>query len=250
MGLGAAFAVHVVSLTAAEWHHFSDLHPSKTKNAVRPALQPVITVSRRDPSLVWKAGADSNKLLGSWWKARNLESLSREGALAPELGALAMNVFFSGMAYHMTSCSMSVGGVWLPEPEALFRVSFQSSKSITAKPDILKCFVNRDSTPPDKKRSFQRERRGGAWPVLQTALGPTLHTKQFSAGRAVDLSNGVLDSLKLLLGSVCQTVFPPVWDVNGIVSQFWPPEGQQRLVGYRVFPSYEDLELSRSECVC
>lgn len=110
MGLGAAFAVHVVSLTAAEWHHFSDLHLSNTKNAVRPAPQPVITVSRRDPSLVWKAGADSNKLLGSWWKARNLESLSREGALAPELGALALNVFSSGIAYHMTSCSMSVGG--------------------------------------------------------------------------------------------------------------------------------------------
>lgn len=101
----------------------------------------------------------------------------------------------------MTSCSMSVGG-----PEALFRVSFQSSKAITAKPDILKCFVNRESTPPDKKRSFQRDARwnlalspGGALSAFQT-----LYTKQFSAGQAVSLSKGVLDSLKLLPGSTCQ----------------------------------------------
>lgn len=88
-------------------------------------------------------------------------------------------------------------------------MSFQSSKSITTKPDILKCFVNHGSSPPpcpphpgQEALLSARDKVGlgqfSTWrslSVLQT----------FSDGQAVSLSNCVLSVLKLLLRSACQT---------------------------------------------
>lgn len=158
----------------------------------------------------------------------------------------------------MSGCSVPVGcftsGFGISKR---FQCPFLSSKSIIAKPERLKCFVNPRLNPWTRSAPLS-QRQGETWPALCVVLPAfqTLYTERFSASQAVSLSASVLNVLKLLLRSVCQTSRQPSGKVMGLSpcfgrlrgrkgqwdATFWPP---------RVSSSCRDLELSRtSEYVC
>lgn len=181
---------------------------------------------------VLKAGADSNKLLGSRRTARN-----PKWRLSPT--DTFVEAVFSRIGCHLTSPGLPVG--CFTELLVSFPPSNPSSLSQT---DKLECFVNSDPAFGQDSSGKVRHGRRSPWCRPRSRHFELNGSQSVKLSACQTVSRMSLSSCSGL--SVCPDEQASVWEGNGIVSLCWPPQEQLGLVGYgllagQIFPPFTQL---------